>query len=71
MFYVGGTIVIMRKFDAGVCLKYIDKYKLTFIIGVPAVLDMLTYEHEKQLRDLSSLKGIVTMGSPLERAACI
>lgn len=71
MFYVGGTIVIMRKFDAGVCLKYIDKYKLTFIIGVPAVLDMLTYEQEKQLRDLSSLKGIVTMGSPLERAACI
>lgn len=71
MFYVGGTIVIMRKFDADICLNYIDKYKLTFLIGVPAVLERLTIAQEKNLRNLSSLKGIVTMGSPLERAACI
>lgn len=71
MFYVGGTIVIMPKFDAEVCLKYIEKYKLTFVVGVPAVLERLTAEQERQMRDLSSLRGIVTMGSPLERAACI
>lgn len=70
-FYVGAALVIMPKFDAEVCLKYVEKYKLTFVIGVPAVLERLTYEQERQLRDLSSLKGIVTMGSPLERAACI
>lgn len=71
MFYVGGTVVIMPKFDPDICLKYVEKYKLTFLVGVPAVLESLTLEQEKQLRDLSSLKGIVTMGSPLERAACI
>lgn len=71
MFYVGGTIVIMPKFDADICLKYIEKYGITFVVGVPTVLERLTFAQERQLRDLSSLKGIVTMGSPLERAACI
>ncbi len=70
-FYVGGTIVIMRKFDPKDCLKFIEEYGLTFVIGVPAVLESLTFEQQREARDLSSLKGIVTMGSPLERAACI
>ena len=70
-FYVGATMVIMRKFDAETCLKFVEKYKLTFLIGVPAVLELLTKEQEKSPKDISTLKGIVTMGSPLERAACI
>lgn len=70
-FYAGGCVTIMRKFDPGLTLKYVEDYKLSFIIGVPAVLERLTEEQEKTGRDLSSLHGIVTMGSPLERAACI
>lgn len=70
-FYAGGTIVIMRKFIPRICLEYIEKYKLTFVVGVPAVLEQLTDSQLKEGRDLSSLKGIITMGSPLERAACI
>lgn len=69
--YAGGSVTIMRKFDPILTLKYIEEYKLTFIIGVPAVLERLAEEQEKQGRDLSSLRGIVTMGSPLERAACM
>ena len=70
-FYAGGEIVIMRKFIAKVCLELIEMQKLTFVIGVPTVLESLTETQEKEGRDLSSLKGIVTMGSALERAACI
>lgn len=70
-FYAGGAIVIMRKFIPKVCLELIEKQKLTFVIGVPTVLESLTETQEKEARDLSSLKGIVTMGSALERAACI
>ncbi len=70
-FYAGGTIVTMRKFNPKLCLQYIEKYKLSFVIGAPAVLEQLTDMQERDGRDLSSLKGIVTMGSPLERAACI
>ena len=69
--YAGGSVTIMRKFDAALTLKYVEDYKLSFIIGVPAVLERLTEAQERDGRDLSSLRGIVTMGSPLERAACI
>lgn len=69
--YAGGSVTIMRKFDAVATLRYIEEYKLTFIIGVPNVLALLAFEQERNAYDLSSLHGIVTMGSPLERAACI
>ena len=69
--YAGGTVVILRKFDAVTALRYVEDYKLTFVIGVPNVLTMLTLEQEKNGYDLSTLRGIVTMGAPLERAACI
>lgn len=69
--YAGGCVTILRKFDALTTLKHVEDYKLTFLIGVPNVLTMLTLEQEKNGFDLSSLRGIVTMGSPLERAACI
>ncbi len=69
--YAGGCVTILRKFDALATLKYTEAHKLTFIIGVPNVLAILSQEQEKNGFDLSSLHGIVTMGSPLERAACI
>ena len=69
--YAGGTVVILKKFDAAETLKRIEKLKLTFIIGVPNVLELLTDAQVKNNFDLSSLNGIVTMGAPLERAACM
>ena len=70
-FYAGSTIVVMGKFDATTTLRYVYRYKITFLIGVPTVLETLADEQERQGYDLTSLKGIVTMGSPLERGACI
>ncbi|MCH5300992.1 MAG: AMP-binding protein [Ruminococcus sp.] len=70
--YVGGQIIIFRAFlQPKLCLEYVEKYKITFLIGVPSVLEILANRQEKSAYDLSSLKGIVTMGSPLEKAACI
>lgn len=65
--YVGGEIIIMRNFTPKKCLEHVENYGITFLIGVPSVLKTL---HKQQLRkpsDLSRLKGIVTMGSPLEK----
>ena len=70
-FYAGATIVVMRRFDAATTLRYVSRYGITFIVGVPTVLEALADEQERKGWDLASLHGIVTMGSPLEREACI
>lgn len=69
--YAGGHIVALRKFEVKTTLELVEKYGITFVVGVPTVLETLTKEQESSGYDLSSLKGIVTMGSPLERMACI
>jgi len=70
-FYAGATLVILGKFDSRTSLKLVQKYKITFVVGVPTVLEELADQQERQGYDISTLKGIVTMGSPLERSACI
>ena len=69
--YVGGALVIMRTFNPKVCIDYIEKHKITFLTGVPSVLTLLATRQEKHPKRLESLKGIITMGSPLEKEACI
>jgi acyl-coenzyme A synthetase/AMP-(fatty) acid ligase len=69
--YVGGEVVILKQFNPRVCLEHAEKFELTFLIGAPPMLKLL---HDQQIRtgaDLSKLKGIVTMGAPLEREACL
>ncbi|MCR4766296.1 MAG: acyl--CoA ligase [Bacteroidaceae bacterium] len=70
-FFAGATIVVMGKFNAELTLKYVDQYKISFIIGVPTVLEELADNQERKGYNIHTLKGIVTMGSPLERSACI
>ena len=48
--------------------RSVEKYGLTFLIGAPATLKALHDDTtEDGLCDLGKLKGIVTMGAPLER----
>ena len=71
VFYAGAALVVLPKFDAKTALNYVSEYGVTFLVGVPTVLGSLADEQEQASHDLSSLKGIVTMGSPLEKADCI
>ena len=71
VFYAGAALVVLPKFDAKTALNYVSEYGVTFLVGVPTVLGSLADEQEQAAHDLSSLKGIVTMGSPLEKADCI
>ena len=61
----------MRAFQSLLALKYVEKYKITYLIGVPSIVKMLVRHQEKYNADLSSLRGIITMGSPFERADCL
>ena len=69
-FYVGASIVTMRVFDAKKTLKWVEEYGITFLTGAPSSLEMLSRQQSKKPRDLKSLKGIITMGAPFDRAAC-
>lgn len=70
-FFAGGKVVIMRTFQPLLALKYVQKYGVTFMIGAPSIMKMLVRQQEIYGADLSSLKGVVTMGAPFERADCI
>ena len=70
-FYAGAALVILRMFSAKACFDCVQNYGVTFLIGVPSALQKLAERQEKHPEDLSSLHGIVTMGSPLEREDCI
>lgn len=69
--YIGGCLVVLRTFNPKTCLAFVEKYGITFLVGVPSVLGLLATKQEKQPKNISTLKGIVTMGSPLEKEACI
>jgi acyl-CoA synthetase (AMP-forming)/AMP-acid ligase II len=71
VFYVGAEAVSLRAFDADTVLDYTERYRLTFLIGAPTNLAMLADAQQARPRDLSSLRGIVTMGAPLDRAAAL
>jgi len=71
MFYVGGCVVVMRAFRPSTALSWISEYKVTFMMGSPANLEMLAKAQDHEKHDVSNLRGIVTMGAPLSRADCI
>lgn len=68
--YAGGEVVILRDFAPKRCLKYAEKYNISFLIGVPTIIAMLARTQERTPHDLSALRGIVTMGAPFEKSAC-
>ncbi len=71
VFYVGAEVVPLRTFDAATVLDWVQEHGLTFLIGAPTNLALLSAEQQARPRDLSSLHGIVTMGAPLDREACL
>lgn len=70
-FYVGAQIVPMRTFDPHRVLDLVEQEGLTYLIGAPTNLAMLAAAQSERPRDLTTLRGIVTMGAPLEREACL
>ncbi len=69
--YCGAEAVALRAFDPATVLDWVQEHGLTFLIGAPTSLAMLTAEQTARPRDLGTLNGIVTMGAPLDREACL
>lgn len=69
-FYAGACVVITRSFIPGLCLRWTEEYGVTFLMGAPTSLEMLARTQQRYPVDLSRLKGLITMGAPLEKEAC-
>ncbi len=69
--YAGGEIVVLRHFNQKHCLELAEKYGVTFLIGGPPMLKLLCEAQMRHPVDLGKLRGIVTMGAPLEKEDCV
>jgi fatty-acyl-CoA synthase len=60
----GGCVVLQEHFDAGQALELIERERCTVFYGTPNMAQAL-YEHpDRPRRDLSSLRGGATIGTP-------
>jgi len=62
---VGGTVVLVRRFDAALVLDLIQQYRADFIGAVPTMYQMLTQAPNWAEADLSSLRFCTSGGAPL------
>jgi fatty-acyl-CoA synthase len=62
---VGGTVILVRRFDPELVLSLIEEYKADFFAGVPTMYQMLTQAPNWASADLSSLRFCTSGGAPL------
>ncbi len=63
---LGGTVVLLKKFDARACLAAIERYRVTHAQFVPTMFVRMLQlpESERTTRDLSSLRVAVHAAAP-------
>jgi len=64
----GGTVVLMKKFDAGNVLSAIERHKATYIMLAPTMLYELLDHPERSKFNLSSLQTVVYGAAPITGA---
>ena len=62
---VGGTVILVRRFDPELVLSLIEEYRADFFAGVPTMYQMLTQASNWAQADLSSLRFCTSGGAPL------
>lgn len=68
MFYVGGTVVIMRSYKTETMLELFDKERISFFIGVPTMYILMLLKPNLRDYNLSSLRILVNGGAILAEA---
>jgi acyl-coenzyme A synthetase/AMP-(fatty) acid ligase len=70
-FYLGACCVAMKYYHPRSALEYIEKYKVSVVVGVPTMFYALLEEQKKMRKNVDSLEVILSMGAPLEKNLCI
>src|SRR5262245_47469796 len=68
MTMVGGTHVMIPKFDARACLEALARYKITNVTLVPAMIAMMVNHPDAATFDLTALRQIQFGASPMQDA---
>jgi fatty-acyl-CoA synthase len=63
-FYMGGALVIQRKFDPGQALDLIETEKISHSVAVPTLFSFMADQPDFDRRDLSSFRFLVVGGAP-------
>ena len=66
--YVGGKVVVLPQFDAARVLRAIAAERVTVLPAAPAMLNMILDALAATPTDVSSLRSVISAGSPLMTA---
>jgi acyl-CoA synthetase (AMP-forming)/AMP-acid ligase II len=61
---VGGQHVMLRKFDPVAVIEHVERYRVTRLLGVPAIFNAMLHSGERTKHDLSSLRQLIIGGAP-------
>ena len=67
-FLVGGTAVVMAKFDPAAALDLMERHRVSHTVMVPAQLRAILDAPGQETRDLSSIRTLCTTGSAMPLA---
>ena len=65
IFHTGGTLIVMRSFEAGEFLRLIEEWEVTVLLLVPSIYLMLSQFPDFDKYDLSSVRSWASGGSSL------
>lgn len=68
MTMVGGTHVMLRRFDPATFLSLVERHRVSHLLGVPTIFNALLNSPELSEHDLSSLRFALVGGAPASPA---
>ncbi len=66
--WIGGSIVVLPKFDAAAAIEAIAAFQPAFVFGVPTMLQRMAADPRMKKIDTSSLVGVVCGGAVIDDA---
>jgi fatty-acyl-CoA synthase len=64
LLHVGGTLVLLRKFDPADALEAIERYRCTLFFAVPTMFQMMTESPGFETTDFTSMRFFISGGAP-------
>ncbi len=62
--FVGGTLVVMERFDAAETLRLIERYRVQWVFFVPTMMHRIWRLPNREQYDVSSLRTVFSTGAP-------